>query len=926
MRSNAATITVVVSAAMASNAGASVVTHSGLTLVDTPSAVRQVSFDGQSLCAVTAQQSVICRFNAATASQWKTVYASHAAWINVAGNSLWAMDEWSTPHYSTANATSSWTNAKFTISTAFISDRRAICQLAFNKMVYCAPESGGNIQQWLAAMPSVSTRSLDVWQSTVVGIDVKGAVYTAQWPAERLAVASPIAPSTGPYQSIATDGDFTCATKETTETVFCYHNSTGDWQPIAAKFTQITLREARLYGVAGNGTLWTTTLKLASNSSVSLAALKTAEREAEDSINAEYTRELHLSRLQQVETPTSIERVSYDGSHLCVTVKSQTAMCANFKPNERLHWFALEKELKSVAAARDIIWGVTRDDKVWSRPLNLTALWTRAEATWSAVASDGKMVCGINAEDAERQTLRCSLKGAPAASDDLYDMVTLQEVGVAPNGTIYGVTTDKGVYDFTPSDFPGATEQIRSVASDGNIRCTSSEASPTVTCVSRKSNRFATRDANLAHLVMSSGRLFGVAPNGTLWTMRVALKAKDDSSADIDDENRDIKDSKLNPAPVSSGVGSGYIVAAVVGGVALLGAIAFFIYRSHHHTRSKKEAMTDSQPTEGDSDLIDVTPSSSADAVYRSTSKSPTGKRRRSTLQGRSNSLGDWMNDPAFLCWRIPRKQLAFEGLSVVELLEKCIVVAMTTRTLPSRCWRRIVGAFMLEIEEFAKEALFLTVLKHDRIVRLIGVAWTTPSDLCIVSELMNGGDVLDLLRQYQRDGQPQGFTKFKATIALHVAEALVYLHSQSPKLLHRDLKSKNIMLTETGDAKLTDFGVARTWEDLTLTAGVGSLLWMAPEVVFGDRYDEKADIYSFGVVLSELDTHELPFSGDTRVPELAICQLVAAGELCVKFSDCAIPEVRALGERCMELNPSKRPSANDVLLSIQCILERLHV
>ncbi|KAG6953804.1 hypothetical protein JG688_00012639 [Phytophthora aleatoria] len=71
---------------------------------------------------------------------------------------------------------------------------------------------------------------------------------------------------------------------------------------------------------------------------------------------------------------------------------------------------------------------------------------------------------------------------------------------------------------------------------------------------------------------------------------------------------------------------------------------------------------------------------------------------------------------------------------------------------------------------------------------------------------------------------------------------------------------SRNILLTESLDAKLTDFGASRIRSDATMTAGVGSSLWMAPEVMMGKRYGEKADVFSLGVVISEQDTHELPY------------------------------------------------------------------
>uniref|UniRef100_H3G6I1 Protein kinase domain-containing protein n=1 Tax=Phytophthora ramorum TaxID=164328 RepID=H3G6I1_PHYRM len=89
---------------------------------------------------------------------------------------------------------------------------------------------------------------------------------------------------------------------------------------------------------------------------------------------------------------------------------------------------------------------------------------------------------------------------------------------------------------------------------------------------------------------------------------------------------------------------------------------------------------------------------------------------------------------------------------------------------------------------------------------------------------------------------------------------ALTYLHSCAPPVIHRDLKSSNILLNQAMDAKVTDFGISRERIDATMTAGVGTSLWMAPEVMLGERYDDKADMFSFGVVLSELDQHTTPY------------------------------------------------------------------
>ncbi|POM70358.1 TKL/DRK protein kinase, partial [Phytophthora palmivora] len=150
-------------------------------------------------------------------------------------------------------------------------------------------------------------------------------------------------------------------------------------------------------------------------------------------------------------------------------------------------------------------------------------------------------------------------------------------------------------------------------------------------------------------------------------------------------------------------------------------------------------------------------------------------------------------------------------------------------------------------VNNFLTEIKLMASLDHPCIVQLV--------------EFMDGGDLRALLTSYDKKHNPVGFDDSKVKIALHVAHALTYLHSLNPVVIHRDLKSRNILLTVDLDAKLTDFGVSRERVDHTMTAGVGTSLWMAPEVLMGERYDDKADVFSFGVVLSELDLQVLPYS-----------------------------------------------------------------
>ncbi|GLE07430.1 hypothetical protein PINS_up017639 [Pythium insidiosum] len=221
--------------------------------------------------------------------------------------------------------------------------------------------------------------------------------------------------------------------------------------------------------------------------------------------------------------------------------------------------------------------------------------------------------------------------------------------------------------------------------------------------------------------------------------------------------------------------------------------------------------------------------------------------------------------------------------------------------------------------EAFLEEAKMMAGLEHERIVRLVGIAWTNVADISVVSEYMGGGDLRSALTEFAYQKRALGFDAEKIKIAYHIAHALTYLHSLEHVVLHRDLKSRNVMLTEQHDAKLTDFGIARERAtDETMTACIGSSFWMAPEVMRGERYDEKADVFSFGVVLSELDTHELPYAhaqdANGKLREVVVIQLVSSGRLSVRFTPGAHAEMVAIGRACVTPNPKQRPNSAEVL------------
>lgn len=202
--------------------------------------------------------------------------------------------------------------------------------------------------------------------------------------------------------------------------------------------------------------------------------------------------------------------------------------------------------------------------------------------------------------------------------------------------------------------------------------------------------------------------------------------------------------------------------------------------------------------------------------------------------------------------------------------------------------------------ERFYNEARASASFSHPTIAHIHAIEDST-SGIFIVMEYVEGTELKEWIRQNEIPLQK------KCEIALQIARGLQVAHQKG--IIHRDVKSSNIMITEDETVKIMDFGLARfVGSDRITRTGVtiGTTSYMAPEQIIGNEVDERTDIWSFGVVLYELFTGELPFHGlyDQAV---SYAILHENPKLVSEISREIPSNLSVIVNRCLEKDPRKR-------------------
>mmetsp|Transcript_26979 Transcript_26979/g.86696 ORF Transcript_26979/g.86696 Transcript_26979/m.86696 type:complete len:314 (+) Transcript_26979:1138-2079(+) len=219
------------------------------------------------------------------------------------------------------------------------------------------------------------------------------------------------------------------------------------------------------------------------------------------------------------------------------------------------------------------------------------------------------------------------------------------------------------------------------------------------------------------------------------------------------------------------------------------------------------------------------------------------------------------------------------------------------------------------QLQEFMQEVSIMRKVRHKNVVQFIGACTSRPN-LCIVFEYMSGGSVYDYLHRQRSSLQLPMLLR----AAQDVASAMDYLHQRN--IIHRDLKAANLLLDEHETVKVADFGVARVQSSNgVMTAETGTYRWMAPEVIEHKPYDNKADVFSFGVVLWELLTGHVPYAEMT--PLQAAVGVVQKGLRPDIPKGC--PEVlKEILASCWKARPDDRPSFTELATTIGAAREAL--
>lgn len=239
--------------------------------------------------------------------------------------------------------------------------------------------------------------------------------------------------------------------------------------------------------------------------------------------------------------------------------------------------------------------------------------------------------------------------------------------------------------------------------------------------------------------------------------------------------------------------------------------------------------------------------------------------------------------------WEIP-----FEAISELQWLGSGAQGAVFSGKL----YKEIVAVKKVK-EPKETDIRHLRKLNHPNIVHFKGVC-TKPPCYCIIMEFCPFGPLYDLLRA----GEPVPPARL-VSWSKQIAAGMAYLHAH--KIIHRDLKSPNVLIGQGEVVKISDFGTSKQWNEIsTKMTFAGTVAWMAPEVIRNEPCSEKVDIWSYGVVLWELLSGEIPYKD---VDSSAVMWGVGSNSLHLPIPTSCPEGYGLLVKQCWSAKPRNRPA-----------------
>lgn len=221
-------------------------------------------------------------------------------------------------------------------------------------------------------------------------------------------------------------------------------------------------------------------------------------------------------------------------------------------------------------------------------------------------------------------------------------------------------------------------------------------------------------------------------------------------------------------------------------------------------------------------------------------------------------------------------------------------------------------------LEELKAEVRIMKRLRHPNVVLFMGAVTRVPN-LSILTEFLPRGSLFRLIRRPNN----QLDEKKRIRMALDVARGMNYLHNCNPVVVHRDLKSPNLLVDKNWVVKVCDFGLSRIKHNTFLSSRstAGTAEWMAPEVLRNEPSDEKCDVFSYGVILWELCTLLQPWEG---MNPMQVVGAVGFQQRRLDIPADVDPTVAEIIEKCWQTDPQMRPSFSEIMVALKRVLKNL--